>query len=200
MNNPSRLLACLTLLGALVAVALYPWLPERLPIHWGIDGRPDGWGHKSWAAFIGPLGMSTLQLGGRFLPAQRIFPEVLLAVGLLFLHFHAMTLLGGLYPALDLARPLIAGLLLCFAVLGNILGKVRPNPWVGVRTPWTMADEGNWIRTHRRAARLMVAAGLGGAALTLLGLPPSWAFVLLMVASLEPVFYSYCLAQKEKKR
>jgi uncharacterized membrane protein len=29
-----------------IAVREYPSLPARFPIHFGIDGRPDGWGNK----------------------------------------------------------------------------------------------------------------------------------------------------------
>lgn len=198
-NNAVGALAWLALSGAITAISLYPWLPEMLPVHWGIDGKPDGWGHKSWAAFVGPLGISALLIGTQIRPMQRVFPEIFLALGLLFTHFHYMSLLGGMHPEWDLSRPLVAGLLLCFAWMGNVLGKVRPNRWVGIRTPWTFADEGIWIRTHRRAARLMVGAGVGGALLMLSGVPPVWAFVLILIASLEPVVYSYRLFRERTK-
>lgn len=46
--------------GLLGAAALYlraNWdrIPERLPIHWGIDGRPSGWSHRTPAGVYGPL-------------------------------------------------------------------------------------------------------------------------------------------------
>ena len=43
-----------------------------------------------------------------------------------------------------------------FAALGNVLGKVKRNFYVGIRTPWTIASERVWISTHRLAARLFV--------------------------------------------
>ena len=52
---------------------------------------------------------------------------------------------------------------LLLALLGNVLGKVRRNFWVGVRTPWTLADVRVWERTHRLAAWLFTVAGLVGA-------------------------------------
>ena len=45
---------CLALLGwALVAL---PGLPERVPTHWGVDGRPDAWEDASFGTVAtGPL-------------------------------------------------------------------------------------------------------------------------------------------------
>jgi uncharacterized membrane protein len=46
--------------AALAGAALYlrsRWasLPERFPIHWGFDGRPNGWATRSVAGVYGPL-------------------------------------------------------------------------------------------------------------------------------------------------
>lgn len=44
---------------------------------------------------------------------------------------------------------LLAGLLI---VVGDVLGKLRWNYTVGIRTPWTLADERAWDMTHRFGA------------------------------------------------
>ena len=46
-------------------------------------------------------------------------------------------------------RLVIGGLMVFFAVLGNVMGKVRRNLWIGVRAPWTLASAVVWDRTHR---------------------------------------------------
>jgi uncharacterized membrane protein len=190
-RDAARTLAWLALGGALIAAALYPWLPERLPIHWDWRGHPDGWGDRSWAAFLGPLFLSALQVPLRLRPGQRVFPEIFLTLGILLTHVHLITLLSGLFPEVCFARVLLSGLFGVLALLGNVLGKVRRNPWVGIRTPWTLADERVWILTHRRGARLLALAGLGGAVLSLLGLSSLGGLVLLTLAVLESIFYSY---------
>ena len=38
---------------------------------------------------------------------------------------------------------------LMFIVLGNYMGKVRKNFFIGIRTPWTLASDEVWNRTHR---------------------------------------------------
>jgi uncharacterized membrane protein len=45
---------------ALVAAAVYlrlRWesLPQRFPVHWGIDAQPNGWANRSWLGVYGPL-------------------------------------------------------------------------------------------------------------------------------------------------
>ncbi|TFW22382.1 SdpI family protein [Massilia arenosa] len=47
-----------------------------------------------------------------------------------------------------------------FIGIGNVMGKLRWNYTVGVRTPWTIANERVWDKTHRFTGRLWVAAGL----------------------------------------
>jgi len=43
--------------------------------------------------------------------------------------------------------------------LGNYLGKLRRNFWVGIRTPWTLASDIVWERTHRLGGWLFVPVG-----------------------------------------
>lgn len=35
------------ILGAAALVVLYPNFPDRWPVHWGIDGQPNGWTNKT---------------------------------------------------------------------------------------------------------------------------------------------------------
>ena len=49
---------------------------------------------------------------------------------------------------------------LLFIGLGNYLPRVRPNFTFGIRTPWTLASEEVWRRTHRASGPVFVAAGI----------------------------------------
>ena len=40
----------LCMIGA--ALAVWPDLPDRIPVHFGIDGRPDGWAEKSLTSWF----------------------------------------------------------------------------------------------------------------------------------------------------
>ena len=63
---------------------------------------------------------------------------------------------------IDLGRTLFAGLFLALALIGNVLGKVRRNFYIGVRVPWTLASDRVWNDTHRVAAWTMVGGSLVG--------------------------------------
>ena len=45
-------------------------------------------------------------------------------------------------------------------VFGNYEGTIKPNKTLGIRIPWTIADNENWRKTHRFAAPFAVAAGI----------------------------------------
>ncbi len=78
---------------------------------------------------------------------------------------------------MDVGRFAVAGVFLLFAPIGNVLGKVDRNFFVGGRTPWTLADERVWHATHRLAAKIFVAGGMIGFRLVLAGGWPSIALL-----------------------
>lgn len=211
MTTRNALIAGLTLLAASVVYALwlYPVLPELVPIHWDLHGRVDGWAPKQWAASFGP-GMIALMLGLMYaLPAisprqfeiepfRHTFNYLMVLVEGLFAFIHWVSLQAALQPEMNSGRVLIAGLFLFFAVVGNLLGKVGRNFWVGIRTPWTLASDRVWTATHRLAARLMFAAGLLGALAVATGAPVAPCFVILMTAILFPVAYSYVIYRRDQ--
>jgi hypothetical protein len=102
---------------------------------------------------------------------------------------------GQLSPNLLL---LSTGLLL--AVTGNVMGKLRPNASVGIRTRWTLANARVWDQTHRFGGKAQVAAGVVLVGLALTPLPPVWhgpAVVLLaLAASGAAALKSYWLWRK----
>jgi uncharacterized membrane protein len=74
--------------------------------------------------------------------------------------------------------------------MGNVMGKVRRNFFIGVRTPWTLANERVWYATHRFAAKSMVAAGILAFIAAITGAPFLICLVLILLGVLTPVVYS----------
>jgi len=202
------LLVILTLTASL---ALYPRLPQSIPTHWNIRGEVDGYGDKFWALFLLPCAMALMIVVAGLLPwlSPRRFEVdvfrstygflILLVVALLG-YIHGIVIWTAWRGAPNTSRALIAGLFLFFALAGNVLGRVKRNFWMGVRTPWTLASERVWIDTHRLAARLFVATGLVGLATVLVGLPSWTAFALILLASVVPVVYSLVLYKRLAKK
>jgi uncharacterized membrane protein len=93
--------------------------------------------------------------------------------------------------AMPLGQIFIAGMFLFFGLMGNVIGKVRKNFYIGIRVPWTLASDRVWNDTHRIAGWLWVAAGFVGFALVILSVPIFIPIILLVVATLIPIIYSF---------
>lgn len=92
-----------------------------------------------------------------------------------------------------------ASLGLLFLVIGNYMPKMKQNPTLGIRLPWTLANEENWNRTHRLGGKVWVAGSL---VLLLCCLLPGAAMVAGMLAAIlvlavVPCAYSYWLYRKQ---
>jgi len=209
MKTKNALITGFALLGALLlyTLAVYEHLPDKLPIHWNIRGEIDGWANKSTAVLLIPG--SVLALLGMMVILPAISPKqfsvatfrctfnyVLLVVVALMVYIHILILAAGLHPDLNMGRALPGGMFLFFALMGNMMGKVRRNFWMGVKTPWTLASDRVWDATHRLAGRLMVAGGIAGFLLLFMGVSPVIFFVLVTATMLYPAVYSYFLYRR----
>ena len=47
-----------------------------------------------------------------------------------------------------------------FMLIANVLPRIQPNWWVGIRTPWTLSSAECWNRTHRLGGQLGIVAGI----------------------------------------
>lgn len=209
MNNRQTWLISGGLLALVLmyTAVLYPHLPDPMPIHWNIRGEIDGWWPK-WQAVLFCPGIMIVEFfllqALPLLPVQGGSVEsfrptynyiVTLVVGIMG-YIHVVLLQAALKPGLDLVPLVLSGVYLFFAALGNVMGKLRPNRWAGVRTPWTMASEEVWVGTHRFTARLWTAGGLFAAVALWLGLPWGLATTLFVPMVLLPILYSFVLYRR----
>jgi uncharacterized membrane protein len=186
------------------------YLPEKVPVHWNINGQADDWRPRDQVLpflLIAPVGMAAMILLALAIPwlsprsfdVERFRPTfnyvMALIIGL-FAYIQVCVLLGSVEANVDSTRLLVGGIFLFFAALGNVLGKVRRNFWMGVRTPWTLASEYVWNQTHRVAAWLYVAIGLIGFLAVILGAPLLVVFVVFMIGVLFPIPYSLYLYKR----
>lgn len=169
----------LFLMGLLCLVNLaghlyfYPSLPDTVPIHWGFDGQPDGWGGKSSILFTASLPFAMLLLLAvlprmdpkgknfqRFQPVYRIF-LILLTVFMCGVSWLSeLTVYNVLPSGGSLVNTLVmGGLGLVFLVLGNYMPRIKQNYTFGCRTPWALNDEHNWNRTQRMGGIVFVVMG-----------------------------------------
>lgn len=207
-----RLVPGLAALAAALAFGL--WALERLPAevvtHWGLSGEPDGWSSRGAAVLMLPaLGVA---LAVMFLVLPRIDPRreshelhgptwwLLANATLVFLaavHAAAIAFNLGWPVRMDMLVGIGVGAL--FVVIGNLMTRMRPNWFMGIRTPWTLSSEAVWRKTHRVGGYTFIAAG---AAMALAGALRSSAvgivaIVAVGVAAIVPVAYSYFAWREE---
>lgn len=207
----SAILTLVTLAACLYVGLVQPeLLRERIPTHWNIDMEPDGWtdrDHYVWFLLLPPGVMAVMTLLAWLLP--KISPRhfeiepfaatwgyVMTIIVAYFGYLSGLMIWVGIADSPLWPKCFVAGFFALFALLGNVMGKVQRNYWMGIRTPWTLASETVWERTHRLAAWLWVAGGVVGGALVLLGVPFLIAFGLLMATIFWPAIYSLILYKR----
>ena len=76
-----------------------------------------------------------------------------------FLAVHLATLAAQLGTPFGPLRLIAVAIGALFTVIGYLLPEFKPNPYAGIRTPWTLADEQTWRITHRLNRYPFMAAG-----------------------------------------
>jgi uncharacterized membrane protein len=192
------------------ALAVYPRMPARIPVHWNLHGEVDRWGGRG-AAFLLPA-ISTALAGLMVFVLPRIDPRranwekfreelwVVVNVILLFMAWtEAVTLGAALGWRIDTGRAVLGGVGALLVMIGNYLPRIRSNFFFGIRTPWTLTSERVWRETHRVGGRAFVAAGVVMVVASLV--PEPFADVATMAAIaaavVVPIAYSYLAWRRE---
>jgi len=163
------LLIVLTPLAA--AIFIYPAMPDVVPTHWNAQGQVDGMSGRAFGTFSLPVmnvGLYVLLLVSPKLdPKKENYAGFAGTYRLIRWLIHAfmagtfgVTIAAALSYEVDVGRWIPATVAVMFIVLGATMSRVKFNYFVGIRVPWTLADEEVWNQTHRVAAKWMMAGGV----------------------------------------
>jgi immunity protein, SdpI family len=175
MNFRTPLIVSFVLIAAMVAVSAWGWVAvpahAQMAVHWGVDGRPNGFMSKTGGLLMLP-GVA-IALTGLFVLIPKIEPRRanLLASrklyltgwygGIAMLAFaHLLTVMNAAGLQVDTPRWIVVAVSLLFLAIGNFMGKSRSTFLVGLRLPWTLASEAAWEKSSRIAGRGLVATGV----------------------------------------
>ena len=203
-NRKTLIIASIvTVLPALIGILCWDRLPDVMATHFGINNEADGFSSKAFAVFGLPAVLLAILWLVAFVTSQdpkrqNISPKMF-TLGLWIAPVVSLVIAATMYPvnlgyAVDI--PFFAELLLglLFIIVGNYLPKARQNYTIGIRIPWTLANEENWNRTHRLAGYLWMICGVLMILLCLTRLLPApWTVGLLLIMVLVPCGYSYWL-------
>jgi uncharacterized membrane protein len=213
-NGRIELLQLLVIGGMFAATAwAWPQLPERLPIHWNIHGEVDGWGNKFMGVLFMPLVVLGMYLLMLLLPLvdpgkanYQNFQKVYGIIRIVFVAYmaaiYAATLFAAFGHSINMTSVILPLVGVLFIVLGNFLGKIRPNWFVGVRTPWTLSSQLSWDKTHRLAGWLFIVMGLLFFPVALI--QTTWSLITMLVIDVVfvgwMVVYSYVVYRNDSHR
>lgn len=204
------------ILMILISISLwlifYPQLPDQVPMQWGVDGTVN-WTASKFIALLTNSGMYIfiyliMLISPKIDPKKnnykqfsRSYDIIVSAVMSIFLLINLIILFTSLGYQLQVHFfiPILVGLLL--VIFGNYMQTIKPNWLIGIRTPWTLASEAVWRKTHRLGSRVFILLGF-----ILIIIPfVSDQYVLpitlisITIVALIPTVYSYLLYRKLKE-
>lgn len=206
----------LSIIAGMFITAAIRWssVPDRIPIHWNASGDVDGYGGK----FVGLLLIPILATGVYALlalipkldPAKANYESfqgpylVIRTAVVAYFGFVYMVMNFAIgnedgVPVDSLMFGSISALLL---LLGALMGKMRPNYFVGIRTPWTLTSKRSWVKTHRLGGWVFIATGIAGGIGAIFGGVVALSVLLgvLIPGVLFLTFYSYRVWRNDPDR
>ncbi|MBU2525399.1 MAG: SdpI family protein [Bacteroidetes bacterium] len=201
------LLLLFLLLAIVYLFFIWSELPKKVPISWDYEGRITQYGSKytfpiffvlmpiviyallSLAPYIDPK-MKLMQMGAKYLKLKVIISLFMVSLSVLFLY---QIQRENLYFNSSF---IFIGIGLLISLLGNYFKTIKPNYFIGIRTPWTLEDEIVWKKVHHTAGILWFVAGILIVLLALSIDLDVFQYILpaiVMVIALAPVIQSFIL-------
>jgi uncharacterized membrane protein len=217
MNKYFKYLGWFIILSPAAYLALV-WhrLPDRIAIHFGLDGTPDRFGTQN-SLLILVLVITSINLLAYLLLTNihRIdsrksatenrfkMERIGLAIAVFITVVLFIIINTAFSPDTKLSmRVIFAGIGLLFCLLGNYMYTIKPNYYAGIRLPWTLGNKENWRKTHLLAGKLFFIGGLLLALVCMLipsGVYIIAFFLLLLIIIIVPSVYSYRLYKQHAK-
>lgn len=192
---------------------IYIWnrLPEKVPMHWNGAGEIDRYGDKK--ELVAMLCMLVGITYFVFLIIPYVDPKQKLQnmgnklnnlrmILTLFMSGLAVFILNSVQQKSSNPGFVFAIIGLLFAFLGNYFKTIKPNYFIGIKTPWTLENEEVWKKTHVLGGKLWF---IGGLLMALTFLLPNemqlYTFLgITAVITIVPIVYSYLEFKKIKNQ
>lgn len=201
------------LISLIISILALPLLPEQIPVHFNAQGIPDGYG-SHLTVFIFPAIILFITILGEFTkhtdPRAANYSAFSRHYYLFFLAINIFMFLVQLYVisyalewiVLNISTLIMVATGILFIIIGNLLPKIKQNYFMGIKTPWALADEQVWYATHRFTGKLWFVAGIFLCICGFLPLKffaPAFIFIMLIMV-LVPMIYSYIIFKKRSDK
>lgn len=193
--------------------AQWSQLPDVVPTHFNFKGEPDDYGSKyyllglvffltvpqhlllKYIPTFDPRG-KLAAMGSKYTMLRLGLMVLMSALAFFLVHTSAQD------SRLD-ASLLIVLVGALYVVIGNYFPAMKPNYFIGIRTPWTLESAHVWKKTHQMAGKYWVIGGF----VVILGalLPDNTASLIVLIATtvvitVVPSVYSYRELQRERNQ
>lgn len=205
-------LLILLVLPFLIIPFIWNHVPREMAVHFGLHGNANRYSSRFEGLLLLPLlnvaiyGLLTWLPGidpkKKISAAQKPVFGIRFYIILFMLFIYTLLLLFNMGVKVDISKVISLGVIALFMVFGNYMNSLKPNYFIGIRTPWTLEDPEVWRKTHRMAAKLWIA--LPVVMIPVLFVSSANIFIyffFFMIALLVfiPVVYSYVIFKKENQ-
>lgn len=155
----------------IIIILTYEKLPNMIPMQWGYDGMVNRYDDKNSIWIIGCLGI-ILKIFFIILPKidpkrknynkfQGFYEGFTLFMIIFIFIITSITIFESLYPnRINIDRVISILLGVFFIIIGNYMPKIKPNFFMGIKTPWTISNEDVWKKTHRLGGKIFFIIGI----------------------------------------
>ncbi|MFA5013071.1 MAG: SdpI family protein [Candidatus Paceibacterota bacterium] len=194
-----------------IAVYFYPLLPDKIISHWNVYGKADDYMPKLFGLLWFPVLLVILDLLFVIIPKidplkkniesfRKYFDDFILLFNIFFFYLFALTIFANLGFAFNMVWALMPAFAIFFYYIGVMMGNAKRNYFIGIRTPWTLASDKVWEKTHKLGGLLFK---VGGILFLLSMIDPFVGFVViisyLLAITVFLVVYSYIEFKKEER-
>ena len=197
------------------AVIAFLWndLPEQVPIHWNMENEADIYADKFPGLFLIPFlnfGIYFLFLGiPRIDPRwkdfhlfNKTFYWLRFGIVLFMVIVWSMSILSVYGIDLNVGLLIIITITTIFLGIGIIMPKIKQNPYLGIRVPWTLKDKENWEKSHKFGGKVWVTGSLLMYAISFFLDMPVLLYIfiiLVLMIIITPIIYSYRLHKNKQQ-
>jgi uncharacterized membrane protein len=139
--------------------------------HWNAAGEADGFGSVFMAFYFLPLLTMALSVLISIIPSidplkanvekfRSDYNIFIVAFALFMFYIQGLTLAWNAGLKFSINGMMAPGFGLFFVVTGLMIRKAKRNYFIGIRTPWTLANDTVWEKTHNLGGQLFIASGV----------------------------------------
>lgn len=195
-------------ISILLSAIFYKYLPNSMASHWNAQGVVDGYSSKTFNILMFPVLLIVLFILLITIPRidpkkkniekfQKYFLSFINIILIFIILIQSQIFLWniGIHMSTTTIMPILMGILFIF--IAQLLKNAKQNYTIGIRTPWTLASEKVWDKTHKLGGILFTVSG-GISILSVL--LPHYSFYILIGSILLSTIYLFVYSYLEYKK